>query len=143
MLPGGKPREGLTVHAELLESSVLLRGVPMPIYEYACGDCRRTLSLLILNIHNPPPLRCPHCGGEQLDRLLSRFARLRTEERLDRLTDPNHLSDLDEEDPRSVRRWAARMGKELGDELGEDFEPMMEEAFRDEGDLESAHDEEP
>jgi hypothetical protein len=35
------------------------------------------------------------------------------------------------------------MGKELGDELGEDFEPMMEGAFRDEEDLESAHDEEP
>jgi len=54
-----------------------------------------------------------------------------------------HLSDFDQEDPRSVRPWATRMGKELGDELGEDFEPMMEEAFRDEGDLESAHDEEP
>jgi len=30
------------------------------------------------------------------------------------------------------------MGKELGDELGEDFEPMMEEALSDEEDLETA-----
>lgn len=110
----------------------------MPIYEYACGDCRRTVSLLVLNIHNPPPLRCPHCGGEQLDRLLSRFARLRTEERLDRLTDPSHLSDFDDGDPRSMRRWAKQMGKELGDELGEDFEPMMEEALSEEEDLDAA-----
>ena len=110
----------------------------MPIYEYECGGCGRQVTLLILNIRNPPPLRCPHCGGEQLDRLLSRFARLRTEERPDQLTDPSHLSDFDEEDPRSVRRWATRMGKELGDGLGEDFEPMMEEALRDEEDLEAA-----
>ena len=110
----------------------------MPIYEYACGDCRRTLSLLILNIHNPPPLRCPHCGGEQLDRLLSRFARLRTEGRPDGLTDPRHLSDFDEGDSRSVHRWETQMGKELGDELGEEFEPMMEEALSDEEDLETA-----
>jgi len=110
----------------------------MPIYEYACGDCRRTLSLLILNIHNPPPLRCPHCGGEQLDRLLSRFARLRTEEHPDGLGDPRHPSDFDQEDPRSVHRWVTRMGKEFGDELGEDFEPMMEEALHEEEDLEAA-----
>jgi putative FmdB family regulatory protein len=107
----------------------------MPIYEYACRDCKRHVSLLILNIHNPPPLRCPHCGGEQLDRLLSRFARLRTGERLDRLADPSHLSDFDHEDPRSLHRWATRMGKELGDEEGEDFEPMMEEALGDDEDL--------
>ena len=110
----------------------------MPIYEYACGDCRRTLSLLILNIHNPPPLRCPHCGGEQLDRLLSRFARLRTGEHPDGLADPRHPSDFNQEDPRSVYRWVTQMGKEFGDELGEDFEPMMEEALREEEDLEAA-----
>jgi putative FmdB family regulatory protein len=110
----------------------------MPIYEYACRDCDRQVSVLVLNIHNPPPLRCPHCGGEQLDRLLSRFARPRTEERLDRLTDPSHLSDFDERDPRSIRRWAKQMGEEFGDELGEDFEPMMEEALSEEEDLEAA-----
>lgn len=107
----------------------------MPIYEYDCADCRRQVSLLILNIHNPPPLRCPRCGGEQLTRLLSRFTRLRTEEeRLERLADPSSLGDLDENDPQSIQRWVKRMGKELGDEMGEDFEPMMEEALREEGD---------
>ena len=106
----------------------------MPIYEYDCADCRRQVSLLILNIHNPPPLRCPRCGGEQLTRLLSRFTRLRTEEeRLERLADPSSLGDLDENDPQSIQRWVKRMGRELGDEMGEDFEPMMEEALREEG----------
>jgi putative FmdB family regulatory protein len=106
----------------------------MPIYEYDCADCRRQVSLLILNLHNPPPLRCPGCRGEHLTRLLSRFARLRTEEeRLEKLADPSCLGDLDEDDPQSIRRWVTRMGKELGDEMGEDFEPMMEEAMQEEG----------
>lgn len=105
----------------------------MPIYEYECGDCSRRVALLILNINNPPALRCPRCGGEHLTRLLSRFARIRSEEeRLERLADPSRLGDLDEDDPQSVRRWMTRMGREMGDELGEDFEPMMEEALSEE-----------
>ena len=116
----------------------------MPIYEYECGDCNRRVSLLILNINNPPPARCPRCGGEHLTRLLSRFARIRSEEeRLERLADPSRLGDVDEDDPQSVRRWMQRMGKEMGDELGEDFEPMMEEALSEEGGLDSAPDDEP
>jgi putative FmdB family regulatory protein len=105
----------------------------MPIYEYACGDCRRQVSLLILNIHNPPPLRCSHCGGPRLERLLSRFARVRSEaERLEHLADPSRLGDLDERDPQSVRQWMSRMGKELGEDVGEDFESAMEEDLAEE-----------
>ena len=115
----------------------------MPIYEYECGDCRRRVSMLVLNNHNPPPLRCPRCGGENLTRLLSRFARLRSEEeRLERLADPSRLGDIDEDDPQSIRRWAKRMGKELGDDLGEDFEPMMEEALSEEGEVGTTPDDE-
>ncbi|MFQ5801361.1 MAG: zinc ribbon domain-containing protein [Candidatus Methylomirabilales bacterium] len=115
----------------------------MPIYEYECKECRRRVSLLILNTHNPPPLRCPRCGGEHLTRLLSRFARLRTEEeRLERLADPSRLGDLDEENPENIRRWIKRMGKELGEETGEDLEPMLEEALSEEGKAETTVDEE-
>lgn len=115
----------------------------MPIYEYDCGGCRHRVSLLILNIHNPPPLRCPRCDSEDLTRLLSRFTRIRSEEeRLDRLADPSRLGDFDEDDPQSVRRWMKRMGKEMGDDLGEDFEPMMEEALSEEEGFGSAPDDE-
>ncbi len=90
------------------------------------------------------PLRCPRCGGEDLTRLLSRFAQLRSEEeRLERLADPSRLGDIDEDDPQSIRRWAKAMGKELGDDLGEDFEPMMEEALSEEGEVDAPPDDEP
>ena len=49
----------------------------MPIYEYHCADCRRRVSLLVMRISDPEAPRCPRCGGEQLTRLMSRFAILR------------------------------------------------------------------
>lgn len=105
----------------------------MPIYEYHCQDCRRRVSILVRSISNPGTPTCPRCGGRRLERLMSRFARLRSEEdRLDALADPGALGNLDENDPQSVARWAKKMGKELGEDLGEDFDQMMEEAVEEE-----------
>ena len=105
----------------------------MPIYEYHCKDCRRRVSVLVRSISNPGRPICPRCGGQHLERLMSRFARLRSEDdRLDALADPSSLGDLDENDPKSVGRWAKKMGKELGEDLGEDFDQVMEEAMEEE-----------
>ncbi len=105
----------------------------MPIYEYLCQDCRRRVSILVRSINNPGTPACPRCGGRRLERLMSRFTRVRSEDdRLDALADPGKFGDLDESDPQSVARWAKKMGKELGEDLGEDFDQAMEEAM-DEG----------
>jgi putative FmdB family regulatory protein len=106
----------------------------MPIYEYDCADCRRRVSLLVRRIGDAEAPACPRCGGLHLRRLMSRFATIRSEEdRMDALADPGQLGDLDEEDPRSVARFMKKMGGELGDEAGEDFEDMVDEAV--EGEL--------
>lgn len=114
----------------------------MPIYEYHCADCRRRVSLLVMRISDPTPPRCPRCGGEQLTRLLSRFATPRSDDaRLDSLADPGQLGDLDEADPRSVARWMKKMGSELGEDAGEDWDTMVDEAVEQEvggGDGEAA-----
>ena len=105
----------------------------MPIYEYHCQDCRRRVSILVRSISNPGTPVCPRCGGRRLERLMSRFARVRSEDdRLDPLADPTALGGLDENDPKSVARWAKKMGKELGEDVGEDFDEMMDQAM-DEG----------
>jgi len=73
---------------------------------------------------------CHRCGGHELDRLMSRFAMVRSEEdRLDSLADPGNLGDLDENDPKSMARWMKKMGREMGDDLGEDFDEVMDEAL--------------
>jgi putative FmdB family regulatory protein len=100
----------------------------MPIYEYHCASCRRTVSLLVMRISDPTPPSCPRCGGVQLRRLMSRFATIRSEEdRLDSLADPSSLGDLNEDDPRSVARWMKKMGSEMGEDLGDDVEEALEE----------------
>jgi putative FmdB family regulatory protein len=105
----------------------------VPIYEYHCQDCRRRVSILVRSISNPGTPTCPKCGGRHLERLMSRFARVRSEEsRLDALADPSALGGLDENDPQSVARWAKKMGKEMGEDLGEDFDQVMEEAMEEE-----------
>ena len=72
---------------------------------------------------------CPLCGGRHLTRLISRTAQVLSEDsRLDRLSDSADLSDVDENDPKSMARWAKKMGQEMGgDELGEDFDQVVDE----------------
>lgn len=105
----------------------------MPIYEYHCDGCRRRVSLLILAPSTAPPPRCPKCGSEALTRLMSRFARIKSEEdRLESLADPSKLGDLDENDPKSMARWMKKMGQEMGEDVGEDFDSAIDEAMEEE-----------
>ncbi len=105
----------------------------MPIYEYLCHDCRKRVSVLVRSISNPGTPACPRCGGAHLERLMSRFARVRSEDaRLDALADPSSMGDLDENDPKSVAKWAKKMGKDLGEDLGDDFDEMVDQAMDEE-----------
>lgn len=101
----------------------------MPIYEYRCAPCRRRVQVLTLRVSEPPDPVCDRCGNRALERIPSRFAVARSEEsRLDALSDPSQLGDLDDGDPRSVARWLRRMGKEAGDDLaGPELDGMIDE----------------
>lgn len=102
----------------------------MPIYDYRCGGCNRRASLYYQTFSaaaSAVPV-CPRCGSMDLSRLVSRVAFVKSEEsRLEDLSDPSSFGDLDESDPRSMARWARKMGSELGEDLGEDFNEMVEQ----------------
>ncbi len=99
----------------------------MPLYEYRCLNCGRISSILVRSYSATVTPSCRHCGGVDLRKVVSRFAVLRSEDsRLDDLADPSKFGDLDENDPKSVARWARRMGQELGEDLGDDFDEMCE-----------------
>jgi putative FmdB family regulatory protein len=105
----------------------------MPIYEYRCLDCGREFSRLVLSSADAGSLECPKCKGKRLERLMSRFRAVRSQEsRLERMADPSSMAGLDENDPASVARWAKRMGKEMGEDAGEDFDQMVDEAVEEE-----------
>ena len=46
----------------------------MPLYEYKCKGCERQFELLRSFRDGHTPARCPACGSEQTNRLLSVFA---------------------------------------------------------------------
>ena len=93
----------------------------MPLYEYRCTACRKRVTVLTLRVGEEVQPTCDRCGSTALERMMSRFAMVRSEEaRLDSLADPSRLGDLDENDPKSMARWMKKMGGELGDELGGD-----------------------
>lgn len=74
-----------------------------------------------------PQQTCAHCQSADLERLLSRFASPKSEEaRLEALSDPSHLSGLDENDPASMERFMKKMGEEMGEDLGDDLGAAME-----------------
>lgn len=115
----------------------------MPIYEYNCPHCNGRFQKLVRGFTDPVGLACPRCGSADVRRAISRVAVVKSEDaRFESLADPSKLSDLDENDPRSIARWAKKLGKQLGDEAGEDWDElvdqMMEEELSGEGDDEAA-----
>lgn len=101
----------------------------MPIYEFRCQDCQRKSSFLVLSVRSQFERRCQHCGSPRLVRLISRVGILRSEENhLENLADPSRLGELDEKDPKSLARWMKKLGREMGDELGSNFEEEVDRA---------------
>ncbi len=102
----------------------------VPVYEYRCPVCRRRTSVLFMTFAEVQTPACPRCS-RPMDKLVSLFSTVKSEEtRADELSDPSAFGDLDENDPRSVARWARRMGKELGEDLGPEFDEMVDAVER-------------
>jgi len=89
----------------------------MPIYEYICKKCGKKNSFLIYPWENEI-LKCKFCGSEELQRIISRFARLRSdEERIERTVE-SAMSSVDINNPESIKEWMKKTLKEYSDELG-------------------------
>lgn len=118
----------------------------MPIYDYRCAACRKRFAVFFRSFSEIGPVRCQHCSSEDVTKLAPRVAQLASEDaRLDRLSDPSALGDVDENDPASVARWAKRLGREMGEDLGGEFDDAIDKLAAggpgDEADPTSGHDE--
>jgi putative FmdB family regulatory protein len=49
----------------------------MPIYEYACPDCRRIFPFLAKRVKPKRKPACPRCGNKKLEKEVSQFATLK------------------------------------------------------------------
>lgn len=70
----------------------------MPVYEYACMDCRKVVNVLARKVTDDTHA-CPDCGGENTHRLISGFAfHLSLMSKLDQL-DPKYDKMIDAASP--------------------------------------------
>ncbi len=46
----------------------------MPIYEFKCAQCNEVFELLAVKSDDTVNVTCPHCKGENLERVLSRVS---------------------------------------------------------------------
>ena len=103
----------------------------MPVFEYRCQKCGKKFSVLVGITADPDDDRCPQCGSTEVSKLVSRFARRRSEDdRVEEMAD--RLDSMEEPDSPSEMRGMVR---EMGKALDEDVSDEMEEMF--EADLES------
>jgi putative FmdB family regulatory protein len=100
----------------------------MPIYEYRCADCRRKVSVFFRSFSavNHDEARCPHCGGQNLARLVSKVRVIRGASSAGGDDfDDSMLDDVNENDPRSLGRVMRRMADETGEDLGPEFHEVV------------------
>lgn len=102
---------------------------PMPVYEFRCHACGRKFTSLVGMIAEPGDDRCPHCGGDEAERLVSKFSRGRNEdERIDAIADRLDLAG-DPESPAEMRAVARELGKALDEDASDEMEEMLEADF--------------
>ncbi len=70
---------------------------------------------------------CPHCGSADVRRRIGRVAIAKSEDsRMDSLADEAMLSQIDENDPRSLGKFMRQMSQEMGEEMGDDFNEVVD-----------------
>jgi len=102
----------------------------MPIYEYHCQTCGKDQSVLFLSQKDATskPL-CKYCGARRMKRLLSRVVYHQTEaSRLNFFDTGNPRDDSFYRDSRNVGLWAKKRAKQMGVDLGSQFEETVEKA---------------
>jgi putative FmdB family regulatory protein len=102
----------------------------MPIYDYRCDGCRRRTSFYYqtFSAADTAERACEHCGSSALTKMISRVVFHRSEEsKYEDYPDDSAMADVDENDPRSVARWARKMGEQFGEDLGDEFHEMVDQ----------------
>ncbi len=98
----------------------------MPVYEFTCKACSRKFKRLLGVVANTQPLACTNCGSQNIVRLISRFARVRSEsDALDAIADT--VENTGEEDPATLRRLMKDMTSALGEDMDDEIEELIEQ----------------
>jgi putative FmdB family regulatory protein len=100
----------------------------MPSYDYRCRECgKRSVIFQTYEEYGRNSIACPHCGSEQLQRVIGRVRIAKSEaSRLEDLSDPGSWGDFDEDDPSSMGRMMRKMSNELGEDMPPEFDEVVD-----------------
>lgn len=71
----------------------------MPIYEYACHNCRQFVEVIVRRVSDDYQPQCPECSSKKLTRMISRFSfHLSMQSKMDAL-DPKYDKMIDASSP--------------------------------------------
>ncbi len=107
----------------------------MPRYGYHCQNCgKKFRKFLTYEEYGKVEVHCPYCQSTRLKRLIDRVRFAKSEEsRLEALestfSDPAALAGL-EDDPQAMGRMMRMMSREMGEDLGPEFEEVVERLER-------------
>lgn len=99
----------------------------MPTYEYRCIDCNHKFEIFLsYQEYEATAVSCPKCGHGQPERIIRPLRITRTEGgRLESLADPATLAGMDD-DPQTLGRMMRQMSRELGEDMGSEFDEVVD-----------------
>ncbi len=100
----------------------------MPVYEYRCQDCHRLVRLTFtFSEYGKVEPVCTFCNSHNLTRRIGRVVLAKSEDtRMDTLMDDSALAGLDEDDPRSLGKFMRKMSNEMGEDMGDEFNEVVD-----------------
>ena len=105
----------------------------MPSYDFRCNNCNRRVLLKYKTYadYDAAVPTCPHCKSTSLTRLISRVAIAKSESsRFSSMDDESAMDDMADADPATLGRYMRRMSDEVGEDLGEEFNEVVDRLER-------------
>ncbi len=98
----------------------------MPTYDYRCQSCKARFELYLTYAeYDHSQITCPECGSGQVARRIGRVRIAKSEDRrIEDMVDPSQLSGI-EDDPKALGRLMRKMGDELGEDTGPEFDEVV------------------
>ncbi len=113
----------------------------MPTYDFVCLNCQQRFDVFLsYSEYGKQPVKCPHCGSENVRRRMTRVRIAKSEEsRMENMMDESALQGL-ENDPQALGQMMKKMGKEMGEDLPPEFDDVVDrlEAGQSPDEIESA-----
>jgi len=103
----------------------------MPVYEFRCLDCRKRFEVFMpYDEYGKREIHCTHCNSTNVQRKIGRIRFAKSEDsRMEDLasdfSDPAALAGL-EDDPKALGRMMRKMGAEMGEDMGPEFDEVID-----------------